>query len=101
MHNPTKMTRPEFETLFFSEKLQMLELECPKVAQFLTWNNPIKNITIYAISSFYAELVFDLGKRKIESITSFESIEYLEKHRGFMSEIEGKIRGLNENHPFQ
>lgn len=58
-------------------------------------------ITGYAVDRFYAELVFDLVKRKIESINAFETVDYLERRRSFMSTVEEEIRELkNDINPF-
>ena len=72
-----------------------------KVAKFLTWYDPLRHITVYAVENFYAELVFDFTKRKVVAINAFETIDYLDKYRSFMSNVEGQIRGLNREHPFQ
>ncbi|WP_410004874.1 hypothetical protein [Aequorivita nionensis] len=94
------MTRYDFEHLFADEKLIYVENHCPKLAKFLTWFGPQRHITVYAVENFYAELVFDLAKRKVEAINAFETVDYLDKYRGFMGKIEGQIRGLkNDIHP--
>ncbi|MCZ4319186.1 hypothetical protein O4H26_09300 [Aequorivita viscosa] len=50
---------------------------------------------------FYAELIVDLTKRKVEAINAFETVDYLNKDQGFMGKLEGQIRGLkNDIHPF-
>ena|SRR5690606_36238715 len=95
------MTRYDFEHLFYVEKLQHLTENCPEVAKFVTWFQPTRHITIYAVEKFYVELVFDLGKRKVEAINIFETVEYLEKYRSFMAPVNGEIRGLINNfNPF-
>ena len=95
------MTPTDFDALCYEEKLLLVEPDAPKLAQFLTWFGPQRHITIYAVENFYAELVYDLAKRKVEAINAFETVDYLEKYRGFMSKIEGQIRSLkNYIHPF-
>ena len=95
------MTANYFNTLGYDEKLLLVEPDAPKLANFLTWSNPIKHITIYAVENFYAELVFDLSERKVEAINAFDVVDYLAKYRSFMAPVEGQIRGLkNEENPF-
>ncbi|KXN99116.1 hypothetical protein LS48_08605 [Aequorivita aquimaris] len=96
-----KMTRYNFDHLFADEKLVYVEKHCPKVADFLTWTDPIKSITVYAVANFYAELIFDLTERKLEAIIPFDTVDYLAKYRSFMAPVEGQIRGLIHNpNPF-
>ena len=95
------MTRYDFNHLLACEKLVYVEKNCPKVADFLTWTDPIKVITVYAVENFYAELIFDLAERKLEAIIPFDTVEYLAKYRSFMAKVEGQIRGLiNDPGPF-
>jgi hypothetical protein len=99
--NHSRMTRYDFEHLFADEKLIYVENHCPKLAKFLTWFGPQRLITIYVVENFYAELIFDLTERRLEAIIPFDTVDYLEKYRGFMGNVEGQIRGLNREHPFQ
>lgn len=95
------MTPTDFDALCYEEKLLLVEPDAPKLAQFLTWFGPQRHITVYAVENFYAELVFDLAKRKVETINAFETVDYLDKYRGFMGNVEGQIRGLIHNpNPF-
>lgn len=95
------MTIKDFEHLFGAEKLLHVETHCLKIADFLTWTDPIKLITVYAVVDFYSELIFDLTERKIEAIIPFDSVDYLAKYRSFMAKVEGQIRGLkNDPNPF-
>jgi hypothetical protein len=99
--NHSRMTRYDFDHLFADEKLIYVENHCPKLAKFLTWFGPQRHITLYAVENFYAELVYDLTERKVEAINAFETVDYLDKYRGFMGNVEGQIRGLIHNpNPF-
>ena len=77
------MTPTDFNSMFYYEKLHLVEPHAPKVADFLTWYNPPRIITIYAIKNFFAELVFDLEKRKMVAINTIDTVDYLSKYRGF------------------
>jgi hypothetical protein len=95
------MTQHDFEHLFYVEKLRHLTENCPEVAKFITWYQPTRHITVYAVERFYVALVFDLGKRKVEAINVFDTVDYLAKYRSFMAKVEGQIRGLvNDPSPF-
>ena len=95
------MTLTQLNALSYEEKLLLGEPDSPKVAEFITCYGSLRHITIYAVENFYTELVFDLSKRKVEAINAFETVDYLDRYRGFMKNIEGKIRGLKNNiHPF-
>ncbi|WP_417558219.1 hypothetical protein [Mesoflavibacter zeaxanthinifaciens] len=95
------MTATQFDALSYEEKLLIVEPDAPKLAQFLTWYGPQRHITVYAVENFYAELIFDLTKRKVEAINAFETVDYLDQYRGFMSKLEGQIRVVkNDIHPF-
>lgn len=94
------MTISDFEQLSYDEKL-LLVTQCPELEKFITWYSPMQYITVYAVDKFYAELVFDLGKRKIEAINAFETVDYLAKYRSFMAKVESEIRVLrNDINPF-
>lgn len=94
------MTPTHFNALDYDEKLLLVEPEAPKLAEFITWYGPLRHITVYAVENFYAELIFDLTKRKVEAINAFETVDYLDQYRGFMGKIERQIRGLkNDIHP--
>lgn len=93
------MTPSDFNALFYEDKLLLVEPHAPKVTTFLTWNLPLRNISIYAVENFYAELVFNMEKRKVEAINAFETVDYLSKYRSFMSPVEGALRGLLNDKP--
>ena len=96
------MTPAQFNALFYDEKLLLVEPDAPKLAKFLTWYGPLRQITVYAVENFYAELVFDFSKRKVLAINAFETIDYLDKYRSFMSWIDAQLRVLkNDSHPFE
>ncbi|WP_417371547.1 hypothetical protein [Gelidibacter japonicus] len=95
------MTATQFDALSYEEKLRIVEPDAPKLAQFLTWSGTQRHITVYAVENFYAELIFNVTERRLEAIIPFDTVDYLEKYRGFMSKLDGQIRGLiNDPNPF-
>jgi hypothetical protein len=95
------MTPTHFNALDYVEKLLLVEPEAPKLAEFITWFGPQRHITVYAVENFYAELIFNVTERRLEAIIPFDTVDYLEKYRGFMSKLDGQIRGLiNDPNPF-
>ena len=95
------MTATDFDTLCYEEKLLLVEPVGQKLTEFLTWYGPQRHITLYAIEKFYAELIFNLNNCKVEAINAFETVDYLDKYRGYIGNLEGQIRGLkNDESPF-
>lgn len=71
--------------LFAEEKLICVEKHCSKVADFLTWTEPTKIITVYVVENFYAELVYNITERPLEAIIPFDTVDYLAKYPSFMA----------------
>ncbi|WP_228850803.1 hypothetical protein [Aegicerativicinus sediminis] len=58
----------------------MIENRLIELDSFIPWSGNLRLVKIYAVSNYFLEVVLDFETRKIESISSFNSIEYLEKY---------------------